>query len=154
MSSVNKVIIIGRLGRDPETRYMPNGEAVTNISVATSERWKDKNSGEQKELVEWHRITFYRKVAEIVGQHFVKGQEIYLEGRLQTRKWQDKDGSDRYTTEIISDTFQFIGQKPEGSEQRDQAQTPAPAAQTPGRTPQAGTRPATNFSDMDDDIPF
>jgi single-strand DNA-binding protein len=164
MASVNKVIVLGRLGRDPETRFMPNGEAVTNISVATSERWKDKNTGEPKEMTEWHRITFYRKIAEVVGQHFIKGQEIYIEGKLQTRKWQDKDGSDRYTTEIIADTFQFVGQKPEGdgdapgetgtTTNAGPRNAAAVAAQRPGHTPPAGTRPAPNFSDMDDDIPF
>ncbi|MFS2113178.1 single-stranded DNA-binding protein, partial [Herbaspirillum frisingense] len=109
MASVNKVIIVGNLGRDPETRYMPNGEAVTNIAVATTESWKDKNSGEKKELTEWHRITFYRKLAEIAGQYLKKGSQIYVEGRLQTRKWQDKEGVERYTTEIIADTMQMLG---------------------------------------------
>jgi single-strand DNA-binding protein len=109
MASVNKVIIVGNLGRDPETRYMPNGEAVTNIAVATTESWKDKNTGEKKELTEWHRITFYRKLAEIAGQYLKKGSQIYVEGRLQTRKWQDKEGVERYTTEIIADTMQMLG---------------------------------------------
>ncbi|QRX84538.1 single-stranded DNA-binding protein [Glaciimonas sp. PAMC28666] len=111
MASVNKVIIVGNLGRDPETRYMPNGEAVTNIAVATTESWKDKNSGEKKELTEWHRITFYRKLAEIAGQYLKKGSQIYIEGRLQTRKWQDKEGVERYTTEIIADSMQMLGSR-------------------------------------------
>ncbi|NUU03113.1 single-stranded DNA-binding protein [Herbaspirillum robiniae] len=114
MASVNKVIIVGNLGRDPETRYMPNGEAVTNIAVATTESWKDKNSGEKKELTEWHRITFYRKLAEIAGQYLKKGSQIYVEGRLQTRKWQDKEGVERYTTEIIADTMQMLGSRQGG----------------------------------------
>jgi single-strand DNA-binding protein len=114
MASVNKVIIVGNLGRDPETRYMPNGEAVTNIAVATTESWKDKNSGEKKELTEWHRITFYRKLAEIAGQYLKKGSQIYIEGRLQTRKWTDKDGGERYTTEIIADSMQMLGSRQGG----------------------------------------
>ncbi|WP_211461032.1 single-stranded DNA-binding protein [Collimonas silvisoli] len=165
MASVNKVIIVGNLGRDPETRYMPNGEAVTNIAVATTESWKDKNSGEKKELTEWHRITFYRKLAEIAGQYLKKGSQIYIEGRLQTRKWQDKDGAERYTTEIIADTMQMLGsrQGAGGSAPMDdggyssapparQQNTGAPAA--PARQQAPASRPAPNFSDMDDDIPF
>jgi len=112
MASVNKVIIVGNLGRDPETRYMPNGDAVTNVAVATTESWKDKNSGEKKELTEWHRITFYRKLAEIAGQYLKKGSQVYVEGRLQTRKWTDKDGVEKYTTEIIADTMQMLGAVP------------------------------------------
>ena len=111
MASVNKVIIVGNLGRDPETRYMPNGEAVTNVAVATTESWKDKSSGEKKELTEWHRITFYRKLAEIAGQYLKKGSQVYVEGRLQTRKWTDKDGVERYTTEIIADSMQMLGSR-------------------------------------------
>jgi single-strand DNA-binding protein len=114
MASVNKVTIIGNLGRDPETRYMTNGEAVTNIAVATTESWKDKNTGEKKEVTEWHRITFYRKLAEIAGQYLKKGSQVYVEGRLQTRKWTDKDGIERYTTEIIADTMQMLGKKQDG----------------------------------------
>jgi single-strand DNA-binding protein len=119
MASVNKVILVGNLGRDPETRYMPNGDAVTNIAVATTESWKDKNTGEKKELTEWHRITFYRKLAEVVGQYTKKGSAIYVEGKLQTRKWTDKEGVERYTTEIIADSMQMLGGGPQsqGSEQ-------------------------------------
>src|SRR5450830_1108943 len=111
MASVNKVIIVGNLGRDPETRYMPNGEAVTNVAVATTESWKDKNSGEKKELTEWHRITFYRKLAEIAGQYLRKGSQVYVEGSLRTRKWTDKDGVEKYSTEIRADQMQMLGSR-------------------------------------------
>jgi len=157
MASVNKVIIVGNLGRDPETRYMPNGDAVTNIAVATTESWKDKNTGEKKELTEWHRITFYRKLAEIVGQYLKKGSQIYVEGRLQTRKWTDKDGVERYTTEIIADSMQMLGARRDGGGGSDDdhgsGSAPRTGGSTPGRTAGSG-RPAPNFSDMDDDIPF
>ena len=166
MASVNKVIIVGNLGRDPETRYMPNGEAVTNVAVATTESWKDKNSGEKKELTEWHRITFYRKLAEIAGQYLKKGSQVYVEGRLQTRKWTDKDGVEKYTTEIIADTMQMLGSRQGmgGGASMDDGGGyggGAPARQSSGgasgggaaRAP-AAARPAPNFSDMDDDIPF
>lgn len=140
MASINKAIIIGHLGRDPETRYMPNGDAVTNIAVATTESWKDKNTGEKKELTEWHRVTFYRKLAEVVGQYLRKGSQIYLEGKLQTRKWTDKDGVERYTTEIIADTMQMLGGGPK--------QPDSPAQQP--RQQQYST--PDNF--VSDDIPF
>jgi len=110
MASVNKVILVGNLGRDPETRYMPNGEAVTNFSIATTETWKDK-SGEKKEATEWHRITMYRKLAEIAAEYLKKGSSVYIEGKLQTRKWTDKDGVEKYTTEIIGDVMQMLGGK-------------------------------------------
>ncbi|HZW12985.1 MAG TPA: single-stranded DNA-binding protein [Noviherbaspirillum sp.] len=166
MASVNKVIIVGNLGRDPETRYMPNGDAVTNIAVATTESWKDKNTGEKKELTEWHRITFYRKLAEIAGQYLKKGSQIYVEGRLQTRKWTDKDGVERYTTEIIADTMQMLGSRQGmgggmgGGAPMDDDYGSAPAprqnanAGGGGAARGAASRPAPNFSDMDDDIPF
>lgn len=167
MASVNKVIIVGNLGRDPETRYMPNGEAVTNVAVATTESWKDKNSGEKKELTEWHRITFYRKLAEIAGQYLKKGSQVYVEGRLQTRKWTDKDGIEKYTTEIIADTMQMLGGRQgmgggAGMDDGGGYSGGAPAARQPAgggggagaARPQAASRPAPNFSDMDDDIPF
>jgi single-strand DNA-binding protein len=170
MASVNKVIIVGNLGRDPETRYMPNGEAVTNIAVATTESWKDKNSGEKKELTEWHRITFYRKLAEIAGQYLKKGSQIYVEGRLQTRKWTDKEGAERYTTEIIADTMQMLGSRQGmggGAPSMDDDYGSAPAAAPRQNSGGGGggngggasrgapaSRPAPNFSDMDDDIPF
>lgn len=165
MASVNKVIIVGNLGRDPETRYMPNGEAVTNVAVATTESWKDKNSGEKKELTEWHRITFYRKLAEIAGQYLKKGSQVYVEGRLQTRKWTDKDGVERYTTEIIADTMQMLGSRQGmggggggGGQMDDDYGAPAPRQNTGGGggggASRQSSRPAPNFSDMDDDIPF
>ncbi|OWW22345.1 single-stranded DNA-binding protein [Noviherbaspirillum denitrificans] len=163
MASVNKVIIVGNLGRDPETRYMPNGDAVTNIAVATTESWKDKNSGEKKELTEWHRITFYRKLAEIAGQYLKKGSQIYVEGRLQTRKWTDKDGVERYTTEIIADTMQMLGSRQGmggggggggSSMDDDYGSAPAPRQSSGGGQARPASRPAPNFSDMDDDIPF
>ncbi len=163
MASVNKVIIVGNLGRDPETRYMPNGEAVTNVAVATTESWKDKNSGDKKEVTEWHRITFYRKLAEIAGQYLKKGSSVYIEGRLQTRKWTDKDGVERYTTEIIADTMQMLGGKPGaggGSASMDDdygSSAPAPRQSSGGASSAArpAAKPAaSNFNDMDDDIPF
>ena len=160
MASVNKVIIVGNLGRDPETRYMPNGDAVTNIAVATTESWKDKNTGEKKELTEWHRITFYRKLAEIAGQYLKKGSQIYVEGRLQTRKWTDKDGVERYTTEIIADTMQMLGSRQGmggGGAQMDDDYASAPAPRQSsggGGASRPASKPAPNFSDMDDDIPF
>lgn len=161
MASVNKAIIVGNLGRDPETRYMPNGEAVTNIAVATTENWKDKQTGEKKELTEWHRITFYRKLAEIAGQYLKKGSQVYIEGRLQTRKWTDKDGNERYTTEIIADTMQMLGGRQgmgggAGASAADEDYGQAPARQGNGGSAAArpASRPAPNFSDMDDDIPF
>ena len=140
MASVNKVIVVGNLGRDPETRYMPNGEAVTNIAVATTESWKDKATGEKKEQTEWHRITFYRKLAEIAGQYLSKGSSVYVEGKLQTRKWQDKDGIERYTTEIIADSLQMLGG--------------GPKKQGEGDSENVKAKQAPNFSEMDADIPF
>lgn len=161
MASVNKVIIVGNLGRDPETRYMPNGDAVTNIAVATTESWKDKNTGEKKELTEWHRITFYRKLAEIAGQYLKKGSQVYVEGRLQTRKWTDKDGVERYTTEIIADTMQMLGSRQGmgggAPMDDDYGSAPAPRQNTGsggGGASRGASKPAPNFSDMDDDIPF
>ncbi|WP_076593092.1 single-stranded DNA-binding protein [Herminiimonas arsenitoxidans] len=164
MASVNKVIIVGNLGRDPETRYMPNGEAVTNVAVATTESWKDKNSGDKKEITEWHRITFYRKLAEIAGQYLKKGSSVYIEGRLQTRKWTDKDGVERYTTEIIADTMQMLGGRPGaggggGAPMDDDygSSAPAPRQSSGGGSsaPRPAAKPAaSNFNDMDDDIPF
>lgn len=145
MSSVNKAIILGRLGRDPETRYMPSGEAVTNITVATSEKWKDKVSGEDKEATEWHRINFFGRLAEIAGQYLKKGSQVYVEGSLHTRKYKDKDGVEKYATEIKGQSMQMLG--------CNQDQQAAPRQQ-PKQQPQQQQRPAPDFSDMGDDIPF
>jgi single-strand DNA-binding protein len=166
MASVNKVIIVGNLGRDPETRYMPNGEAVTNIAVATTESWKDKSSGEKKEITEWHRITFYRKLAEIAGQYLKKGSQVYIEGRLMTRKWTDKENIERYTTEIIADTMQMLGNRQGGGDDHGNGNDPHPQGnqqrppqgndrqQHGGPQRQGNQRPAPSYTDMDDDIPF
>ena len=143
MASVNKVILVGNLGADPETRYMPNGDAVANIRLATTESWKDKDSGEKKEITEWHRVVFYRKLAEIVGQYLKKGSAVYIEGRIRTRKWQDKEGQERYTTEIEANEMQMLGGKPSGES--------APS-EKPQRNAQGA--PKASISDMDDDIPF
>lgn len=155
MASVNKFIGIGNLGRDPETRYMPNGDAVTNISIACTETWVDKNTKEKKDLTEWVRITFYRKLAEIAGQYLKKGSQIYVEGRLQTRKWTDKDGVERYTTEIIADSMQMLGSRQGGNDhQNDDNEYVQPQSKQPSSKPKPSGRPAPNFSDMDDEIPF
>ena len=143
MSSVNKVIILGNLGADPESRFVPSGDAICNIRVATSETWKDKQTGERKEATEWHRISFYDKLAEIAGQYLRKGSQVYVEGSLRTRKWTDKDGQERYSTEIRADVMKMLGGKPEG-----QQQAAAPRQQAPQRQHAA---PAGAF---DDDIPF
>jgi single-strand DNA-binding protein len=171
MASINKVIIIGNLGRDPEVRYTPNGAAVCNVSVATTRNWKDKNSGEKIEETEWHRVVFYDRLAEIAGEYLKKGRPVYVEGRLKTRKWQDKDGKDNYTTEIVADNMQLLGGReggggygggPTGSDESfgregpdnggtssaRPASRPAPAAT--GSAPRA----ASNLESMDDDIPF
>jgi len=152
--SVNKAILLGRLGKDPETRYMTNGEAVTNVSLATSENYKDK-SGEKQERTEWHNLTFYRKLAEIAGEYLEKGSLIYVEGRIQTRKWQDKDGHDRYTTEIVVNEMKMLGEKKSGNLHASVA--PAPARQVPAAAPAARQTPAsTTFggNGFDDEIPF
>lgn len=138
MASVNKVILIGLIGKDPETRYMSSGEAVTNITLATTDTWKGK-SGEKQEKTEWHRVTFYRKLAEIAGEYLKKGKPVYIEGRLETRKWTDKQGIERYTTDIIATDMKMLGSKP-----AEQAQDKQPAR----------SQPPSGFEDMDDDIPF
>lgn len=143
--SVNKVILIGNLGRDPEVRYTPNGLAVANITIATTESWKDKQSGENQERTEWHRIVFYSRLAEIAGEYLRKGSKVFIEGRLQTRKWQDKNGQDRYTTEVIADSMQMLDSK--GGNHTAQ-ETPA-AEKTSNEMPQS--EPMDSF---DDDIPF
>lgn len=149
MASLNKVQIIGNLGRDPEVRYMPSGDAIANIAVATTYKSKDKNTGEQKEVAEWHRIAFFGKLAEIVGQYLKKGSPVYVEGRLQTRKYTDKDGIERYATEIVAENMQMLGGKQQEEEDnRPKQQAPSVPAKRP--TPKT----APNFADMDDEIPF
>jgi single-strand DNA-binding protein len=165
MSSVNKAIIVGRLGKDPEIRYMPNGDAVANVTVATSETWRDKQSGEKKETTEWHRIVFFRKLAEIASQYLKKGSQVYIEGKITTRKWQDKDGQERYTSEIVANEMTMLGGRSDssggggggnygggggasGGGYDDYNQAPAQ------RSAPAPKKPAPSFDDMDDDIPF
>ncbi len=147
---VNKVILIGNLGQDPEVKYMPNGNAVANVSVATTESWKDKNTGEQVDKTEWHRVVFYRRLAEIVGEYLKKGSKVYIEGKLQTRKWQDQNGQDRYTTEIIANEMQMLDSRGGGSS--DFAPQSAPAAAPQAAAPQQPA--AAPQPDFDDDIPF
>jgi single-strand DNA-binding protein len=156
MASVNKVIIVGNLGRDPETRYLPSGEAVTNISVATTDTWKDKASGEKKEQTEWHRVAFFGRLAEIAGEYLKKGSQVYIEGSLRTRKWQDKEGKERYTTEIRADTMQMLGSRAGAGEPRGEprSEPPAPRAEAPGKPSAPAKKPAGKFDDMEDDIPF
>lgn len=147
MASVNKVTLLGRIGKDPELRYMPNGDAVCNFSLATSETWKDKN-GEKKESVEWHNVTIYRKLGEIAGQYLKKGSQVYLEGKLKTRKWQDKQGNDRYTTEVICDEMVMLGGGDSGQQQDHR---PQQGQQEPPRRPPAMPTPVDEFVD---DVPF
>ena len=154
MASVNKVILIGNLGADPETRYLPSGDAVTNIRIATSEKWKDK-SGEQQEHTEWHRIAFFGKLAEIAGEYLKKGSPVYVEGRIRTRKWQDKEsGQDKYSTEIVADRMQLLGSRGGGAEPMNRDREPAAAAAGGGGKPQQGKKGGGAFDQMDDDIPF
>jgi single-strand DNA-binding protein len=157
MASVNKVILVGNLGRDPETRYMPDGAAITNVSLATSFQWTDKASGEKKEETEWHRIVFRARLAEIAGEYLKKGSQVYVEGRLRTRKWQDKEGHDRYTTEIMADAMQMLGSRAgsgEPREPRPEPQSEPKAAEPRADSKGAAKKPAGKFDDMEDDIPF
>ncbi|WP_027469214.1 single-stranded DNA-binding protein [Deefgea rivuli] len=174
MASLNKVLLIGNLGKDPETRFMPNGNAVCNFSIATTESWKDKQSGAKQEKTEWHNISMYGRLAEIAGQYLKKGSSVYIEGRLQTRKWQDKQtGADRYTTEIIADEMKMLGgrgdggnagggynQQGGGDDFNQEYSAPAQQQQAPRQAPaqaapqQAAAKPARNFDDFEDDIPF
>lgn len=169
MASINKVILIGNLGRDPEVRYTPNGAAVCNVSVATTRNWKDKNSGDKVEETEWHRVVFYDRLAEIAGEYLKKGRPVYVEGRLKTRKWQDKDGKDNYTTEIVAEQMQLLGGREGGGgggygggNQGGGDDFNQEAPSRPATRPAAAQRPApapapkssTGFDDMDDDIPF
>ena len=151
MASVNKVIIVGNLGRDPETKYLPSGEAVTNVSIATTDRWTDKASGEQKEATEWHRVTFWGRLAEVAGEYLKKGSQVYVEGKLQTRKWQDKDGQDRYTTEIRANQMQMLGSRSNGGGDRHEEDEPR---QTTKRQAPRNATGQGKFDDMEDDIPF
>lgn len=152
MASVNKVILIGNLGNDPDMRYLPSGDAVANLSVATTDKYKDKN-GEQQEATEWHRVSFFGKTAEICGQYLKKGSSVYVEGSLRTRKWQDKDGNDRYTTEIRGDRMQMLGGRGSGGT-ADMDSAPR-ASSAPSRSAPAKSAPAGgNFHDLEDDIPF
>ena len=146
---INKVILIGNLGADPETRYMPSGGAVTNIRLATTDSWKDKQSGEQQERTEWHRVVFFNRLAEIVAEYLRKGSQVYVEGRIQTRKWQGQDGADRYTTEIVANEMQMLGSRGGGggfqSGGSSTKSEPSPAA---------AVGPSDGMDDFDDDIPF
>ncbi len=143
---INKVILVGNLGQDPEKRAMPDGRAVANISVATSKSWKDKNTGEQQERTEWHKVVFFDRLAEVVGQYLNKGSQVYVEGELRTRKWQDKDGNDRWSTEVVANEMQMLGGRPGSSAPAQQ--TPAASAQTPADAP------SPSPGEFDDDIPF
>jgi len=156
MASVNKVILVGNLGRDPETRYMPDGAALTNVSIATSYQWTDKASGEKKEETEWHRVAFRGRLAEIAGEYLKKGSQVYVEGRLRTRKWQDKEGQDRYTTEIMADAMQMLGSRGGAGEPRAEPAAPRAEAkaEAKGEAKAAAKKPAGKFDDMEDDIPF
>ncbi len=172
MASINKVILVGNLGQDPEVKYMPSGGAVTNISIATTDTWKDKATGEKKENTEWHRVVFFNRLAEIVGEYLRKGSQVYIEGNLRTRKWQDQNGVDKYTTEIVAREMQMLGGRAGGSSdfapQQQQSQQPqqqsqggggqqqgggAPQQQAPQQSPQQSAAPQ-NFDNFDDDIPF
>lgn len=156
---VNKAILIGHLGKDPEVRYMQSGKAVANATLATSESWKDKNTGERQERTEWHNLVFYSPLAEIAGEYLRKGSQVYIEGRIRTRKWQDRDGQDRYTTEIIASSMQMLGNREAGGNRTPEAAPDTSAAAreyadaSGGRPPASG--PATEDStEFDDDIPF
>ena len=172
---VNKVILIGNCGNDPETRYMPNGGAVTNVSIATSESWKDKQTGQPQERTEWHRCVFYQRLAEIAGEYLKKGSKVYVEGSLRTRKWQGQDGQDRYTTEIIVSEMQMLDGRGEGAQAGGEPQQRAPRAASFGNTASQNNAPQSNapqsnapqsnapqsappappaFDNFDDDIPF
>lgn len=166
MASVNKVIIVGNLGRDPEVRYSPDGAAICNVSIATTSQWKDKATGERREETEWHRVVFYNRLAEIAGEYLRKGRPVYVEGRLKTRKWQDKEtGADRFSTDIVADQMQMLGGReggePGGAGGGDYNQAPPQRSQRPAQQQQQQQRPAAqqqsapaNLADMDDDIPF
>lgn len=149
---VNKVILIGRLGQDPETKYMPSGNAVTNVSLATSESWKDKQTGQKQEKTEWHRVVFFNRLAEIAGEYLRKGLNVYIEGSLRTRKWQGQDGQDRYTTEIVASNMRMLDSR--GDNQGQQQQAPQQQYQKPPQQQVPAPQPAPGMDDFDDDIPF
>ncbi len=150
---INKVILVGNLGRDPEIRYTPDGSAIANVTIATSASWKDRQTGEQQEKTEWHRVVFFSRLAEIVGEYLRKGSQVYIEGRLQTRKWQDQSGQDRYITEVVANEMQMLG-----SRARDLEASPSNDYQQPRQTEKPATAPDTapsaDANDFDDDIPF
>jgi single-strand DNA-binding protein len=161
MASVNKVILIGNLGRDPEVRYTPSGSAVCNLRIATTRTWKSRDSGERQEETEWHSVVLYDRQAEVAGEYLKKGRSVYIEGRLKTRKWQDKDGNDRYTTEVVAEEMKMLGGREGmgggdegggsgGGYAREERSAPAPKPQAS----RPASKPATGFDDMDDDIPF
>ena len=147
---INKVILVGNLGKDPEVRYMPSGGAVTNVTIATSEQWSDKQSGQKQERTEWHNVVFFNRLAEIAGEYLKKGAQVYVEGSLRTRKWQDKNGNDRYTTEIVADQMQMLGGRSDSGAQQGGQQYAAPQQQAAHSAPPA----SSNFDDFDDSIPF
>ena len=158
MAGINKVILVGNLGQKPEVKFASNGNAIANLSVATSESWTDKNTGQKQEKTEWHNIVMYRRLAEIAGEYLKKGRPVYLEGRLQTRKWQTKEGQDRYTTEIIADSMQMLGGR-DGAPAQDSQPSPRPEVkdefdQTPSRNSQASPSNGNSFDEFEDDIPF
>ncbi len=150
---VNKAILIGNLGADPDTRYMPSGSAVTNCRIATTEAWKDRETGDQQERTEWHNIVFFGRLAEIAGEYLRKGSQVYIEGRLRTRKWQDREGNDRWTTEINADQMQMLGGRPgagaPAATPSSRSEAPAPAPAAPAQAPAAA-----QAEDFEDDIPF
>jgi single-strand DNA-binding protein len=148
---VNKVILVGNLGKDPEVRYSPNGSAMANVTIATTESWKDRQTGEKQEKTEWHRVVFFSRLAEIVGEYLKKGSQVYIEGRLQTRKWQGQDGQDRYTTEIVANDMQMLGSRSAGGGTSDWTDQQNTANAIPGKAPSSSTPPADDF---DDDVPF
>lgn len=156
MASVNKVILVGNLGRDPEVRYSPDGAAICNLSIATTSQWKDKSSGERREETEWHRVVLYNRLAEVAGEYLKKGRQVYIEGRLKTRKWQDKDtGADRYSTDVVGDQMQMLGGRGGGESGGEEQPGSAPPQQ---RNPRSAAPPPQStggsLADMDDDIPF
>ena len=153
MASVNRVILIGNLGKDPETRYAPSGEAICNITLATTDTWRDKASGEKREATEWHKVGFFGKLAEIAGQYLRKGSQVYIEGSLRTRKWTDKDGVERYTTEIRCDDMKMLGSRPQGQGQQG-GNDSSYGGQSDYAPPPEKNKSKASFDDLGDDIPF